>query len=227
MATTVDAILVSNDILAPKLPQQSSSATDDAAVLAAATVAATALSNTHLLQASPYSEAAHLLDLRTLAPPLQALARALTTMRPLRTDYATAPYREAFNWAEVVGELAPRPGAVLFPGGRFYVIVFRSQLPVGWDRARLGELDAEAHREAVAGGGLLKYWFGTPDANGRNLATCVWRNRDDARRGGAGPGHADAMREARRIYTEWKVERLALVVSPGAAEWRIEEWVDE
>lgn len=70
---------------------------------------------------------------------------------------------------------------------KYYVIVFRSQIKPGTERPYLGLLDEGAHVEAVEAGGLLKYWFGVPDAEGRNLATCLWRHRDDAKKGGAGP----------------------------------------
>jgi hypothetical protein len=91
----------------------------------------------------------------------------------------------------------------------------------------------------------LKYWFGTPNEVGRNLATCeywylveivtkfnlsvigVWRNRADARRGGAGPGHAQAMGAAARMYDEWFVERLKLTVDPNVGSWSFSDWVDE
>jgi hypothetical protein len=33
-------------------------------------------------------------------------------------------------------------------------------------------LDYESHREACESGGLLKYWFGGPSEERRNLATC-------------------------------------------------------
>jgi hypothetical protein len=140
------------------------------------------------LVASPYTDAAHLLDLETLSKPYQLMARAFTAMRPLTESYATTPYEEAFNWEEVVTLLArlAEGEGYAYPKTSFYVIVFRSRIPPSTSRSHLGDLDAEAHREAVASGGLLKYWFGTPDANGRNLATCLWRHRDDAKLGGAG-----------------------------------------
>jgi hypothetical protein len=53
-------------------------------------------------------------------------------------------------------------------------IVFRSRINEHADGQILGELDATAHAEAVAGGGLLKCWYGNPDQNGRNLATCTF-----------------------------------------------------
>ncbi|KAL1582483.1 hypothetical protein WHR41_08812 [Cladosporium halotolerans] len=189
------------------------------------------LTNRHLLQSSPYGEPAHHLDLTTLDRPLQLFAKALTNMRWITQDYATAPYPQAFNWDSIVdvfcrSMLAEQPDATQ-EDLHLYVIVFRSRVNKTADRKLLGELDKAAHLEAVEGGGLLKYWFGTPNDLGRNLATCLWRDRSDARRGGAGPGHALAMRAASRMYDEWFVERLRLTVSPSNGSWRFTTWVDD
>jgi hypothetical protein len=51
----------------------------------------------HLLVVSPYEEASHLLDLRTVDTANQLLAKALVGLKCLRDDYATAPYVEIFN----------------------------------------------------------------------------------------------------------------------------------
>lgn len=127
------------------------------------------------LQTSPYSEEAHFLDLNTITKPHKLMAQALTTMRELSEQYATTAYKEAFNWQEIVDrlkKLSDAEGAdYVFPATSFYVIVFRSRVPQGVDWDTLIEMDAVAHREAVASGWLLKYWFGMPDQNGRNLAT--------------------------------------------------------
>jgi hypothetical protein len=142
--------------------------------------------NYDLLQASPYSDRAHLLDLTTLAKPLQLFAEALTAMRWIKQEYATAPYDKAFNWDSIVDIFSRTIGAE-FPDSMlekldFYVIVFRSRVNQYADRQLLGELDKAAHLEAVESGGLLKYWFGEPDEAGRNLATCefsrsiLWNN---------------------------------------------------
>lgn len=127
------------------------------------------------IQASPYPDQNHLLDLSTLTKPHSLMAQALAAMQPLSEQYATEVYKEAFNWPDVVDrlrKLSETEGAdYIFPETTFYVIVFRSRMPPGVYRPELGVLDKEAHREAVECGWLLKYWFGTPDQEGRNLAT--------------------------------------------------------
>ncbi|KAL7272179.1 hypothetical protein RUND412_005027 [Rhizina undulata] len=182
--------------------------------------------SSRLIQASPYTDLPHLLDLDTLTEPYQLMARALTIMRPLTEKYATEPYVAAFNWPEVVAKLyeLSEEGSYNFPKTTFYIIVFRSRLPPTTDHEYLGKLDENAHVEAVKSGGLLKYWFQSADANRRNLATCIWRHRDDAVAGGSGPGHRKAMEGVRGLYLEWTAERLAFVVEEGVRKWYIVDW---
>ena len=84
-------------------------------------------------------------------------------MAPLDAEYATTEYTRAFNWDAVVEELRNLTSIANYAWRRsenYYVVVFRSQLNEGCDRAFLGQLDKNSHREAVVSGGLLKYWFG-------------------------------------------------------------------
>lgn len=126
------------------------------------------------LISSPYNEAPHLLDLKTLDTPARLLAKALTVLKPIRDDYATAPYAESFNWQEVVDLLPQFPDADGYTWQRqeLYVVVFRSRLRPGANVQLLQVLDIHSHREANASGGLLKYWFGNRNENNENLATC-------------------------------------------------------
>ena len=128
------------------------------------------------LVVSPYLNHPHLLDLATITEPQRLLAKALTVMVPIRLDYATAPYQASFNWSEVIQrlrDLIARTG-LFWNHATFYIVVFRSQQLVSTDRTHLGALDERSHAEAMKSGGLLKYWFGVPDENYRNLATCQY-----------------------------------------------------
>ena len=135
----------------------------------------TPLPKGHLV-VSPYTTPPHLLELASVSRANQLLAEALSLLQPVRNDYATAPYKDAFNWPAIIYRLRHLlKKEVGFPWAeaqKFYVIVFRSCLPPMTDRVHLGAIDQLAHAEATASGGLLKYWFGVPDAEGRNLATC-------------------------------------------------------
>lgn len=132
-----------------------------------------------LLVVSPYAFAPHLLRLETVSKPNQLLARALTQMRAVRDDYATAAYIESFNWSAIVDSLTilSEKAAYKWQPEVFYIVVFRSRVRPVTNRVDLGLMDAKAHEEAMQSGGLLKYWFGVPDANCRNLATCKFSRR--------------------------------------------------
>ena len=127
------------------------------------------------LVVSPYTFQPHLLDLRRLESSQNLFARALTLLEPVRTDYAIAPYHLSFNWTAVIDHLRllNKEAGHSWSSQDFYIVVFRSQIPPTTNRVELGELDEKAHAEATQSGGLLKYWFGEPDGDGRNLATCM------------------------------------------------------
>lgn len=76
---------------------------------------------------SPYTDAAHLLDLRTVDVQEQLLAHALAKLQSLRTDYATAKYVETFNWDEVASDLRIQAAAInlSWTARTFYIVVFR------------------------------------------------------------------------------------------------------
>lgn len=128
----------------------------------------------HLI-ASPYPDRANQLDLQTPDPQSRFFAFALSTLTPATPLYATATYTAAFNWSTVFSALRTLcyQQDIHWQRQECYVVIFRSKLRKGADRIRLGELDRKAHEEACASGGLLKYWFGCADGDGRNLATCV------------------------------------------------------
>jgi len=117
------------------------------------------------LQSSPYPNPLHLLNLNRLPP---------ASLTAVRSDYATAPYDQVFNWDRVLHTLRSLSAAegFHFPASSFYTVIFRSKLKADVDKELLFRLDAMSHQEAIASGGLLKYWFGSPDAERRNLATC-------------------------------------------------------
>ncbi|KAM0232888.1 hypothetical protein ACHAP5_010585 [Fusarium lateritium] len=175
---------------------------------------------------SPYTEQEHLLDLETLDNENTLLAQALSQLRVLRNDYATAPYTESFNWEEVIDEvkrLAIESGKG-FKETSFYIVAFRSRIKKTTEYADLGLLDKGAHAEAVASGGFLKYWFGEPDTELANLATCIWRSREDAKQGGTGPAHRKAAGATRSMYAYWKIDQHRLIIRDNVESWEIIPW---
>jgi hypothetical protein len=138
------------------------------------TVKETELNSGSLLVVSPYTSLPHLLDLNRYNTPSQLFAKALTIFQPTRDDYAISEYTESFNLEEVIRTLRSlaKDEGYTWKKTDFYVVSFRSQLKPDADPERLFELDAYSHQEAMASGGLLKYWYGVKDQNRRNLATC-------------------------------------------------------
>lgn len=144
-----------------------------AASLQLNTSSSTAPRSTQLIS-SPYNNPGHYLDLSSLDTPSLIFAKALTALKPLRPDYATAPYLDALSFPAVLSlvlSLSSEAGYT-WKKHTFYVVIFRSQLKSDIDNDLLYKLDYESHREACESGGLLKYWFGKSNGERRNLATC-------------------------------------------------------
>jgi len=130
--------------------------------------------NATRIKSSPYDDPLNFLILTELDTPTKLFALSLTQFNAIRPDYATAPYMSNFNLStvfETLRDLCADAG-IVWKRQEFYVVIFRSQLRGDADRERLGELDQMSHQEACASGGLLHYWFGIPDGEMRNLATC-------------------------------------------------------
>ncbi|KAK3116166.1 hypothetical protein LTR53_003775 [Teratosphaeriaceae sp. CCFEE 6253] len=182
--------------------------------------------NATYLITSPYTDLTNQLNLATLDPYTALFALALTFLAPSRPDYATASYASAFNWPTVFSALRDLCHRHSLPWQRheFHAVIFRSKRRRDFDPDLITQLDRESHREACESGGLLKYWFGSVDGEMRNLATCLWRTREDAVAGGRGPWHCRARAAAREIYESIEFQTHRLVVDAGAHEWRFEEY---
>lgn len=174
------------------------------------------------IQASPYTETEHLLQLENLQFEYRAIALALQSLEITSQRYAFDPYDDSFNIQQIwqlAQDYAQKLGKPL-PTTEIYVIAFRSQLHTETQqsterRKYLGEVDKASHEEANLSGGLLKYWFGTPeDTLGRNLATCWWRSKEDAKAGGGGKAHRQGMAKVKGWFGHWQVEEYKVVFAP-------------
>ncbi|KAH0345008.1 hypothetical protein KCU83_g7988, partial [Aureobasidium melanogenum] len=185
--------------------------------------------NKSLLVVSPYTSPPHLLDLARYSKASQLFAKALTFFQPVREDYATAEYTESFNFAEVMEtlRLLSKDERYTWKNTEFYVVSFRSQLSPNADPERLFQLDAYSHQEAMASGGLLKYWYGVKDQNRRNLATCFWESRQHARDGGRGPWHAKARAAAAVWYESIVFRTYVLTIRDDVGNWDITDFVEK
>ncbi|KIW20885.1 hypothetical protein PV08_01464 [Exophiala spinifera] len=173
------------------------------------------------LGVAPYLEPEHLLDLESVDTPNRLLALALTALAPATNEYATTTYQDAINWGDVMSRLKSLAEEQGYTWARqeFYVVDFRSKLMEDIDSELLFKLDKFSHVEATESGGLLKYWYGTPDADRRNLATCVWRNKNDAIKGGTGPWHKQARAIIPRMYEHIDVRGVRLVIEDNVESW--------
>ena len=135
--------------------------------------------NSQWLVASPYLDQAHLLDLDTLEQQTRLFALALSHLKLATPNYAVVRYEDVFDFAALMFKLRSlaHQAGVEWKRQDFYVVEFRSKLKHEYDGERLAYLDKESHKEAVASGGLLKYWFGVPNVDQQNLATCTFEDR--------------------------------------------------
>ena len=51
------------------------------------------------------------------------------------------------------------------------------------------------------------YWYGAPDNEGNNLATCIWQSRRHAIAANSRPSHIIAARLAVESFETWNLER--------------------
>ena len=193
---------------------------------------------TRWLTVSPYLEHEHLLDLNSVDTPNRLLALALTGLEAATPQYATVGYEKALGWDSLMFTLKSLAAGEGYKWTRheFYVVEFRSKLKKDIDAELLFRLDKESHIEATASGGLLKYWYGVPDENRRNLATCecaravgfetgsnyftgLWRSREDAINGGKGPWHKQARAAIPGMYEQIDVKGLRLVIEDNVGSW--------
>ncbi|KAI0743601.1 hypothetical protein C8Q80DRAFT_1220556 [Daedaleopsis nitida] len=146
-----------------------------------------------------------------------SLHRALHNFHPITDEYATMPYKEAFNWEEL--ELPEEDER------EWYTVAFRSKRREGSDGGPLYDADKKAHEEAVQNGGLILYWYGTPHPqSGLNLATCIWQSRAHAAAANSRPHHIRAMRLAAASYERYDLERYRLRKLKGERHLRVEAY---
>lgn len=156
---------------------------------------------------SPYDH--HRLDLSSLKFNHILMSQALQNLHPVE-NYLDVEYIHAFNWSEILLELPFTDS--------FYIVVFRSTLAKNdhTTKLALALADEKAHQEGQESGGLLKYWFGTAQLDGRNLATCVWTHERAATLASTLGSHQRAVELVQSgVYSKWKIERYALHIMNG------------
>jgi len=142
-------------------------------------------------------------------PASLSLHKALHDFSPVTQSYADVSYGEAFNWLDLdLPEDEERD---------WYCVAFRSKRKAGSENEPLYDADRLAHEEAIRNGGLILYWYGTPNPEtGLNLATCIWQSRAHAIAANARPHHMKAMRLAVASYERYDLERYCLRKERGS-----------
>jgi hypothetical protein len=180
------------------------------------------------------------------------LWRALHHFQPLRQDYASAfrlipdtvPHplpthiiestcpgfstraaayipiiRSVFNYSL----LPPLPPSHV---GKYYGVLFRSTRRPSSSTAPLYAADRHAHEEAIRSGGLLVYWYGVPNPQGDNVATCLWASRSAAREASGLEMHRLAAGLASGVYERYELVRYCVRKEEGETQLRVEVWED-
>ncbi len=132
-----------------------------------------------------------------------SLQEAAQRVSPVRPDYQNLPIKQGFDWPVIAG----------YEFGQLYLVVFRSERLPDADLDLLRWFDDLAYAEALASGGLLRYFKGDADGRRRCLSFCLWESRDAALRAAGGKKHAQAASITARMYVSYDLERYEL--TPG------------
>ena len=133
------------------------------------------------------------------------LQGAAQRISPVRPDYQNLPIEQGFDWSVIAGQ----------DFDHLYLVVFRSVRLPGADLDLLRWFDDLAYAEALASGGLLRYFKGDADGLGRCLSFCLWESRGAALRAAGGKKHGQAASITARMYASYDLERYEL--TPGKA----------
>ncbi|KAL9110286.1 MAG: hypothetical protein Q9227_005193 [Pyrenula ochraceoflavens] len=154
--------------------------------------------------------------LPSIDPASVALHKALLNFHAVTSNYATSPYQDAFNWSELELPLEVER--------EWYIVAFRSLRHPHSNTTSLYAADHAAHEEAVTAGGLLLYWYGSPNPHGENLATCIWASRHHAMMASRRPKHAVAAKMAAETYASYDLERYVLQKERGESGVSVRMW---
>ncbi|PWY98026.1 hypothetical protein BCV70DRAFT_39334 [Testicularia cyperi] len=123
----------------------------------------------------------------------------------------------SFNWDTLKLPLAA--------SRTWYGVLFLSVRKADSESVSFYEADRRAHEEAVRSGGLIMYWYGSPNVvTGENLATCIWTSRAAAVEASKLPIHGQAARYARKSYDRYDLIRYKVVKRAGEPHVRLESW---
>ncbi|CCF48307.1 hypothetical protein NDA11_005145 [Ustilago hordei] len=127
----------------------------------------------------------------------------------------------SFNWSCL-------PALPLASSRAWYGVLFLSVRKAGSESASFYQADRLAHEEATRSGGLIMYWYGSPNpTTGANLATCIWTSRKSAVEASKLPLHRKAAQYAAPSYERYDLVRYRLVKRAGETRLRIEACIGD
>jgi hypothetical protein len=122
---------------------------------------------------------------------------ACQQISPRHPDYAALSIEDAFDWSSLSCCLLER----------LYLVVFRSVWQPEADLDLLREHDDRAYEEALASGGLLRYFKGNANERGECLSFCLWETREQARQAADAASHRSAAGVSAQMYLSYLLER--------------------
>src|SRR5215204_3583665 len=133
------------------------------------------------------------------------LYEACQRISPTHPDYATLPIEDGFDWSSLSR----------CPFDSLYLILFRSLRRPEADLDLLREHDDRAYEEALASGGLLRYFKGQANERGDCLSFCLWESGEQARKAAASASHRTAASITPQTYLSYTLERYWLKKNEG------------
>ena len=125
------------------------------------------------------------------------LYEACQQVSPRHPDYATLPIEDGFDLSSLSR----------FVSERLYLVVFRSVWQPEADLDLLCEHDDRAFEEALASGGLLRYFKGNANEQGECLSFCLWETREQARQAADAASHRSAAGVSAQMYLSYSLDR--------------------
>lgn len=130
---------------------------------------------------------------------------ACQQISPRHEDYAILPIKDAFDWSSLS----------FCDFEQLYLVVFRSLRRPEVDLDLLLEHDDRAYEEALASGGLLRYFKGQANERGDCLSFCLWETGEQARKAAASAKHRTAASITPQTYLSYTLERYWLKKNEG------------
>src|SRR5215204_6006248 len=125
---------------------------------------------------------------------------ACQQISPRHEDYAILPIEDAFDWSSLS----------FSDFEQLYLVVFRSLRRPEVDLDLLHEHDDRAYEEALASGGLLRYFKGQANERGECLSFCLWETREQARQAADAAPHRSAAGVSAEMYLSFSIDRYWL-----------------